>query len=44
MLRLVSIIGIALAMVIGFVALSTQMRDDFYMRTKVTEIFGLGNK
>ncbi|WP_455221968.1 hypothetical protein [Kaarinaea lacus] len=36
MLRLVSIIGIAIAMVIGFVALSTQMRDDFYMRSKVT--------
>jgi hypothetical protein len=37
MLRLVSIIGIALAMVIGFVALSTQMRDDYYMRSKVAE-------
>jgi len=37
MLRLVSITGIALAMVIGFVALSTQMRDEFYMRTKVAE-------
>ena len=37
MLRLVSIIGIAIAMVIGFVALSTQMRDDFEMRSRVAE-------
>ena len=38
MLRLVSIIGIALAMVIGFVAISTQMRDEFYIRTKVSGV------
>ncbi|WP_455206773.1 hypothetical protein [Kaarinaea lacus] len=37
MLRLISIIGIALAMVVGFVALSTQMRDDYYMRSKVSD-------
>ena len=37
MLRIISITGIALAMVIGFVALSTQMRDDYYMRSKVAE-------
>ncbi|HEY5602959.1 MAG TPA: hypothetical protein VIM41_07630 [Gammaproteobacteria bacterium] len=37
MLRLISISGIALAMVIGFVALSTQMRDDYYMRAKVSD-------
>lgn len=37
MLRLVSIIGIAIAMVVGFVALSTQMRDDFEMRSRVAE-------
>ncbi|MCI0506223.1 MAG: hypothetical protein L0Z73_08960 [Gammaproteobacteria bacterium] len=37
MLRLVSITGIALAMVVGFVALSTQMRDDYYMRSRVSE-------
>ncbi|MGD8573233.1 MAG: hypothetical protein PVG89_17210 [Gammaproteobacteria bacterium] len=38
MLRLISVSGIALAMVIGFVALSTQMRDEFYIRTQVTEV------
>ena len=37
MLRLVSIIGITLAMVIGFMAISSQMRDDYSMRTKVAE-------
>jgi hypothetical protein len=37
MLRLVSITGIALAMVVGFVALSTQMRDDYYVRSRVSE-------
>jgi len=37
MLRLVSITGIAIAMVIGFVALSTQMRDDYEMRSRVAE-------
>lgn len=37
MLRLVSITGITLAMVIGFMALSSQMRDDYAMRTKVAE-------
>lgn len=35
MLRLISIAGITLAMVIGFAALSTQMRDDYSMRSKV---------
>lgn len=38
MLRLVSIIGIALAMVIGFVALSSQMKDDFTARTAVVDV------
>ena len=37
MLRLVSITGITLAMVIGFMALSSQMSDDYHMRTKVAE-------
>lgn len=37
MLRLVSITGITLAMVIGFMAISSQMSDDYYMRTKVAE-------
>ena len=37
MLRLVSVVGITLAMVIGFVALSSQMRDDFEVRTKVVK-------
>jgi len=37
MLRLVSVTGITLAMVIGFMAISSQMRDDYYMRTKVSE-------
>ena len=35
MLRLVSVVGITLAMVIGFVALSMQMRDDYDVKTKV---------
>ena len=38
MLRLVSIIGIALAMVVGFVALSTQMKDDYTARTAVVKV------
>lgn len=37
MLRLVSITGITLAMVIGFLALSSQMSDDYYMRTEVAK-------
>ena len=37
MLRLVSITGITLAMVIGFMAISSQMRDDYSMRIKVAE-------
>lgn len=37
MLRLVSITGITLAMVIGFMAISSQMSDDYYLRTKVAE-------
>ena len=35
MLRLISIVGITLAMVIGFAAISTQMRDDYGLRSKV---------
>lgn len=38
MLRLVSVIGIAIAMVIGFVALSTQMRDEFSVRQQVIAV------
>jgi len=37
MLRIISVTGITLAMVIGFMAISSQMRDDYYMRTKVSE-------
>jgi len=35
MLRLVSVVGITIAMVIGFVAISTQMRDDYDVRSLV---------
>lgn len=38
MLRLVSVIGIAIAMVVGFVAISTQMKDDFSVRSRVVDI------
>jgi hypothetical protein len=38
MLRLVSVIGIAIAMVIGFVALSTQMRVEFFVRQQVSTV------
>lgn len=37
MLRMISVSGIAIAMVIGFVVLSKQMRDDFDVRKKVYE-------
>ena len=37
MLRLVSVVGITIAMVVGFVAISSQMRDDFDVRSKVVK-------
>jgi len=37
MTRIVSVVGIALAMVIGFVALSTQMHDDYTVRALVID-------
>lgn len=38
MLRLISIIGIAIAMVVGFVAISTQMKDDYSVRSRVVDV------
>lgn len=38
MLRLISVIGIALAMVIGFIAISTQMKDDYSVRSRVVDV------
>ena len=38
MLRLISIIGIAIAMVIGFVAISTKMKDDYNVRSRVVDV------
>lgn len=38
MLRLISIIGIAIAMVIGFVALSSNMKDDYTVRSRVVDV------
>lgn len=40
MLRLVSIVGISLAMVVGFVALSSQMKDDYSVRSSVVIAIG----
>ena len=38
MLRLISIIGIAIAMVIGFVAISSKMKDDYTARTRIVDV------
>ena len=38
MLRFISIIGIAIAMVVGFVAISTKMKDDFNVRARVIAV------
>lgn len=38
MLRLISVIGIAIAMVIGFVAISSQMKDDYNVRSQVVDV------
>ena len=38
MLRLVSIVGIAIAMVIGFAALSSKMKDDYTVRSHIVDV------
>jgi len=38
MLRLISIIGIAIAMVIGFVAISSKMKDDYTVRGRIVDV------
>ena len=38
MLRLISVIGIAIAMVIGFIAISSNMKDDYTIRSRVVEV------
>ncbi len=38
MLRLISIIGIAIAMVIGFVAISSKMKDDYTVRSRIVDV------
>ncbi|WP_455375630.1 hypothetical protein [Kaarinaea lacus] len=38
MLRLISVIGIAIAMVIGFIAISSNMKDDYTIRSRVVDV------
>lgn len=38
MLRLISIIGIAIAMLIGFIAISTNMKEDYAIRSRVVSV------
>ena len=38
MLRLISVFGITIAMVIGFIAVSSQMKDDFTVRSRVVDV------
>lgn len=38
MLRLISVIGIAIAMVIGFIAISSKMKDDYTVRSRVVSV------
>ena len=38
MLRLISVIGIAIAMVIGFIAISSNMKDDYTVRSRVVDV------
>jgi len=38
MLRLISVVGITIAMVIGFLAISSQMKDDYSVRSRVVSV------
>jgi len=38
MLRFISVIGIAIAMLVGFIAISTKMKDDYTVRSRVVSV------